>query len=88
MRMSIQYTPLFKKQYKKLSRKFQQQFDDRLHLFLSDPLSPQLRIHPLKGTYSGYWSMSVNGDLRALYRKIGDEVIIFALIGTHSNLYG
>jgi len=86
--MTIQYLPKFKKQYQKLSLKLQQQFDDRLQLFLIDPTDPRLRVHPLKGEYAGYWSLNVNGDLRALYLKQGDTVIIFALIGTHSELYG
>lgn len=86
--MNIQYLPTFKKQYKKLPLKLQEQFDVRLRLFLDDPTAPQLRVHPLKGTFAGYWSMNVNGDLRALYRLVGDELVIFALIGTHSQLYG
>ena len=86
--MTIQYLPKFKKQYKKLPLHLQLQFDDRLQLFLTDPTAPQLRVHPLRGNYAGYWSMNVNGDLRALYIKRGDEIIIFALIGTHSELYG
>lgn len=86
--MTIQYAPKFKKQYKKLPVKLQLQFDERLLLFLEDPTNPILRIHPLKGTYSGYWSMNISGDLRALYLKKADELIIFALIGTHSQLYG
>lgn len=86
--MTIQYTPKFKKQYKKLPQKFQLEFDKRLELFLSNPTHPRLRNHPLQGAYSGYWSINVNGDLRALYQKRGEETIIFALIGTHSQLYG
>jgi len=86
--MDIQYTSKFKKQYKKLPQQFQKQFDDRLKLFLVDPTNSMLRVHPLKGSFSGYWSMSVNGDLRALYLKRGEEIVIFALIGTHSELYG
>jgi len=86
--MTIQYTSTFKKQYKRLSQRFQSQFDERLRLFLADPTNPQLRVHPLIGKYSGYWSMNVNGDLRALYFKRGEEIVIFALIGTHSKLYG
>ena len=86
--MVIQYAPKFKKQYKRLPKKYQQQFDDRLRLFVSDPTSPQLRVHPLKGTFAGYWSMNVNGDIRALYVILGEELIIFALIGSHSELYG
>lgn len=86
--MKIQYLPTFKKQYKKLPPKLQEQFDTRLRLFLDDPTAPQLRVHPLKGAFAGYWSMNINGDLRALYRLVGDELIVFALIGTHSQLYG
>lgn len=86
--MTIQYTPKFKKQYKKLPKKFQKQFDDRLRLFVSDQTSQQLRIHLLKGKFFGYWSMNINGDLRAIYLKKGNAIIVFALIGTHSELYG
>lgn len=86
--MQVQYSSTFKKQYKKLSAKLQAQFDQRLHLLLSAPNSPRLRVHPLRGKYIGYWSMSVTGDLRALYLRQGTEIIIFSLIGTHSELYG
>ena len=64
------------------------QFDDRVRLFVIDPTNPKLRVHPLKGSYAGYWSMNVNGDIRALYTIRGEEIILFALIGTHSELYG
>ena len=86
--MTIQYMPKFKKQYKKLPKKFQLQFDERVHLFELDPINPKLRIHPLKGKFAGYWSMDVSGDLRALYINRGEELIIFGIIGTHSQLYG
>jgi addiction module RelE/StbE family toxin len=86
--MTIQYSPKFKKQYKKLPPKFQDQFGERLQLFLTDSTAPQLRNHPLKGKFAGYWSININGDIRALYRVDGDTVIIFALIGSHSELYG
>lgn len=86
--MRIRYLKSFKKQYKLLPAKFQRQFDDWLRLFMLDPTSPQLRVHPLKGKFIGYWSMNVNGDLRALYRWDGDNLVVFAFIGTHSQLYG
>jgi addiction module RelE/StbE family toxin len=86
--MTIRYLPKFKKQYKKLPKRFQEQFDERLQLFLVDPTLPMLRVHPLKGKFAGYWSLNVNGDLRALYLVDGETIIIFALIGTHSELYG
>lgn len=86
--MEIQYTSKFKKQYKKLPKKFQKQFEERLRLFINNPTHPQLRVHPLKGAFAGYWSINVTGDIRALYTIKENEVIIFALIGTHSDLYG
>ncbi len=86
--MVIRYSPKFIKQYRKLPAKPQDQFDDRLRLFRTDPTAPSLRLHPLKGRYQGYWSISVSGDLRAIYLERGEEVIIFAFIGTHSQLYG
>ena len=86
--MTIRYLPKFKKQYKKLPLKMQTQFDDRIQLFVVDPTQPKLKVHPLKGKFAGYWSMSVSGDIRALYIIEGDTIVIFALIGTHSQLYG
>lgn len=86
--MIVKYEKQFKKQYKKLPTKFKVQFAERLKLLLEDPTVPKLRVHPLKGAFGGYWSMNVNGDIRALYKLDGDAVIIFALIGTHSELYG
>lgn len=86
--MNIRYLPKFKKQYKKLPIKIQVQFDERVRLFAVDPTLPMLRVHPLKGEYKGYWSMNINGDIRALYVVEGGSIVIFALIGTHSQLYG
>jgi addiction module RelE/StbE family toxin len=86
--MHIQYLPKFKRQYKKLPRSIQLQFDERLRLFMTDRTDPRLRLHPLKGDFAGYWSMNINGDFRALYVQSGETLIIFALIGSHSELYG
>ncbi len=86
--MTIRYLPKFKKQYKKLPKKIQHQFDEKIALFAAGPTAPVLKVHPLKGNFKGYWSMNVNGDVRALYIMDGDSIVIFGLIGTHSQLYG
>ncbi len=86
--MQLDFTKRFWKQYYRLPKKFQRQFDDRLELFIVNSAAPELHVHPLKGDYRGYWSMNVNGDLRALYIKRGETILIFALICTHSELYG
>lgn len=86
--MEFRYTKTFKKQFVKLPITIQDKFLVRLNLFSEDLTHPSLRVHPLKGKYAGYWSMNVTGDLRALYSFEGESIIIFALIGTHSSLYG
>jgi len=85
--MEIQYSRNFVKQYKKLNAKSRQQFLERQALWLENHGDVRLQTHPLKGKFQGYWSMNVSGDLRAIYYQEGDQVVIFALIGTHSQLY-
>lgn len=84
----IQFTKDFTRQFKVLSRNQKDRFYERLQLFKNDPQSRVLRDHALKGTYKGYRSIDIQGDLRALYYVQGDRVIIFAFIGSHSQLYG
>jgi len=86
--MEFRYAHSFQKQFKKLPPAVQDKFAERLGLFSEDRTHPLLRVHPLKGKYAGYWSVNVTGDIRALYREDGEDIILFALIGTHSSLYG
>ena len=82
--MHFIYSPQFRKQYKKLSQKTQTQLDARLILLVEEPYHPQLQNHKLHGEYAGYRSINVSGDLRVVYRAIGNEAIILFAIGTHS----
>jgi addiction module RelE/StbE family toxin len=88
--MKIRYTKKFAKQYDKADLKIQTVFKEKIKLFLNDPSNPQLRNHPLKGTLSGYKSINITGDWRALYTEellAEDSIITFEMIGTHSQLY-
>jgi len=86
--MTVQTTKSFDKQYRKLDVKLKQKFKLRISLFIDDPLDPSLRNHALKGKYSGYRSIDITGDIRALYATRGNTVYLFAFIGSHSQLYG
>lgn len=85
--MEVIFERSFVKQYKKLPRKIQERFKERLSLWTENPEDSRLRVHSLSGKYLGYWSFNVTGDIRTLYRYDGDEIVIFALIGSHSELY-
>lgn len=84
--MIIQTTKQFDKQYSRLSPKLNQQFKERLTLFVNNPFDKQLRNHPLKGKYLGYRSIDITGDIRAFF-KVHNDIIIFGFIGSHSQLY-
>ncbi|OGY18337.1 MAG: hypothetical protein A2900_04390 [Candidatus Chisholmbacteria bacterium RIFCSPLOWO2_01_FULL_50_28] len=85
--MIIVYHANFKKSYKKLLPQVKEKLEDRLRLFSKDEFHPILNNHALKGKYSGYRSINVTGDIRAIFKREAGEAI-FVVIDSHSNLYG
>lgn len=85
--MVVKYTKDFIKDSKRLKSGRQEKLKVRLKLFGQDQFDPILNNHALKGEYSGYRSINITGDLRAIYKQSSDEMI-FITIDSHSNLYG
>lgn len=83
----IDFTKGFIKQFKKLRPVQKDRFYQRLETFKQNPHDRRLRDHALKGKFEGYRSIDIEGDLRALYYIEGDRIVIFAFIGSHSQLY-
>lgn len=50
--------------------------------FAADPGDPLLRVHKLEGELRDYWSFTVDGDLRVLFRWDGDAAFLVNL-GSH-----
>lgn len=90
MQMEIRYTSRFRKQYHKAAKEIKAAFSQTLDLFLEDSDHPTLRNHPLKKELTGYRSLDVTEDWRALFKenKIGRQrVITFHKLGIHEELY-
>lgn len=87
--MRLQFAKQFEKDLKKLSKKQRLVVNDRIRLFTADQFHPLLNNHALRGSYQGYRSINVSGDLRMIYytTTAGDVVFIFVRVGTHSELY-
>lgn len=85
--MKILFHGHFKKEYKKPASGEQRKCDERLLLFGKDPYSAALKNHPLHGAYKGFRSISITGNIRAIYELIGDDIAYFVTIGAHSDLY-
>lgn len=59
-------------------------------LFIDNPNHPQLRNHALRENYSGFRSIDVTDDWRALFkiRKSKTQTVFtFHILGTHAQLY-
>ena len=84
--MQVDFHNQFRKQYKKLSMKIKDKFNERLIVFKDNPLIPELHNHALHGKYDGCRSINVTGDYRAIYEVL-DGGVRFLEIDTHSNLY-
>ena len=68
--------------------KARRRFEERIAIFGRDPFDPSLRNHALGGTFEGYRSIDVTGNVRAIYKALDEDTIEFAFIGTHHELYG
>jgi addiction module RelE/StbE family toxin len=85
--MRILYSKKFIKQLAKQPKKVDEALKRRLKLFQEDINNPLLRNHALKGKLAGFYSINITGDIRAIYEIIDDEIYLYQMIGTHSQLY-
>jgi mRNA interferase YafQ len=58
------------------------------HLVSDQSLAQRYRDHDLTGDWAGYRECHLKPDLLLIYRKVGDESLILARLGSHSELFG
>lgn len=86
--MKVRYSRNFIKQLARQPVKIELALKLRIQLFQEDMYNPLLKNHALQGKLKGYYSINITGDIRAIYQIIGDEVYLYDMIGSHSQLYG
>ena len=87
--MNVHYHNNFTKSYnKRILRNvtLDNRFKERLKLFIEDNQNPILKDHALKGTKIGYRAFSVTGDIRVVYEKVDDGILLHD-IGAHNQVY-
>ncbi len=77
----------FKKDFRKLPEKIQEQFFERAALFFENRFNPLLNNHSVDAAYPGCRSINITGNYRAIFREENGDAE-FLHIGTHSQLYG
>ena len=86
--MKIKLKKRFAKQFDKMSIKAQNAFYARIKIFQNNQFNPILNNHQLTRKYKGFKSINVAGNLRAIFKEFkNDNLVIFYLIGSHSDLY-
>ena len=88
----IERTAQFKRDYKQVSRGQDRTTLDNIlknvlvGLVSDQPLSQRHRDHALKGNLSSYRECHIKPDLILIYKKVDEEVLRLARLGSHSEL--
>lgn len=83
----LKYTKEFEKGLKRLSKSEQKQTLSKLKLLTQDPFYPSLRTKKVQGL-DNVFEMSVNMDIRILWRYENGVIILLINIGHHKNILG
>ncbi|MBQ7097768.1 MAG: cytotoxin [Clostridia bacterium] len=83
----LKYTKEFEKNLKSLTKQEQKLVANKLKLFIQNPFYPSLRTKKVQGI-DNLFEMSVNMDIRILW-KYEDGIIVLLLdVGHHNNIFG
>lgn len=90
---TIDRSTAFRRDYKKESKgKHRKLLDEVLiealeSLLVDAPLAHRYRDHELVGNWVGYRECHLKPDLLLIYKKVGDQVLHLARLGSHSKLF-
>ena len=82
--MNIEYSPKFRRLYKKLPDQIKSLIEEKEDIFFKDPFDSRLRTHKLTGVLDGYWAFSIDYKHRAIFKFAGKDKILMVAIGDHS----
>lgn len=88
--MRVQLAPKLIKKVKKTEVRIRKSFKQAVNLFSQNPNNLELNNHKLSREWTGFRSIDVTSDLRAIYQEIneGDEPFAYFIeLGTHRQLY-
>lgn len=88
--IKVSYNPSFKRSFKRkivAGSEREARLRAKIGLFMNDPFDIGLRTHKLSGRLKGYWSFSVEYDLRVIFYFEDAETAVFVDLGTHKEVY-
>lgn len=81
--MTIEYTPVFIRQFKKLPLDIQELAAQKEDLFRLNPFDHRLKTHKLSGDLQGLWALRVNYSYRIIFEFRESGIARFHFIGDH-----
>jgi mRNA-degrading endonuclease YafQ of YafQ-DinJ toxin-antitoxin module len=81
--MEIEYTPHFKRAYKKLSLTIQRRAERREAVFRRDPFDPRLDTHKLSGRLKKFHSFSIDRKHRIVFFFVSRKRVVLLDVGDH-----
>lgn len=89
--MKFQLSTTFREKYKNQNIRIRKAVDNALVTFYKNPSDSSLNNHPLKRNLSGFRSINITADYRAIYEELkekdGSVFAYFANFGTHKELF-
>lgn len=79
----IELSNNYKKSFRKLHPKVQEEALKKIRIFQVNPFHPTLRTHKLSGKEKEHWAFWINYSYRVKFLFLGDEEVLFLDIGTH-----
>ncbi|MCD8180428.1 MAG: type II toxin-antitoxin system mRNA interferase toxin, RelE/StbE family [Firmicutes bacterium] len=83
----LKYTKTFEKDLKKLSAANQKAVAEKLRLLVQNPFYPSLRTKKVQGL-DNVFEMSVNMDIRILWKYENGVIILLLDVGHHKKILG
>ena len=83
----LKYTKVFEKDLKKMSASEQKAVAQKLKILSENPFYPSLRTKKVQG-FDDIFEMSVNMDIRILWRYENGVIILLIDIGHHKDILG
>ena len=83
----LKYTKEFEKNLKSLTKQEQKLVAGKLKLFIQNPFYPSLRTKKVQGL-NNVFEMSVNMDIRILWKYENGVIILLLDVGHHKDIFG
>lgn len=82
--MKIEYSPKFRRCFKKLPAGIKQEMEAKTCIFRNDPFDLKLKTHKLSGPLRNYWAFWIDYRYRVIFSFMDAATARFHVIGDHS----